>query len=286
MLKQLSGLVGWVSGSIAGLSAILYAIGFLATKASDNVLGIGLDFTSQDHFEYVARGSSVIARTAILGGIAAVCLLGLVRLGRWVGRVLRLTERSYIGHVLRWLDAWMPVACAIALLAGFLYAFGIYVKPGMEAGGLLFLNRADAALCTGHPILKAVITQDIKASGGAFNKFAFAAGLILCLGFLIHKRLLEPAKRFWLVIGAIGVGLTILMTPVAYGTLAHEKLAPEVDITPAPDPDPGRMRLLSRAGDGVLVWLEDRRQVRWISKKRIEIMTVGREKPISAAACD
>jgi hypothetical protein len=286
MLKHLGGLVGWVSGSVAGLSAMLYAIGFLATKASDDVLGIGFDFTSQDHFEYVARGSSVIARTAILGGIAAVCLLGVVWLGRWVGQAMWLSERAVIGRVLEWVDGWVPVLCAIALLAGFLLSFGAFVKPAMDAGGLLFLTGADAGLCNGHPILRAVITQDIRSSGAAFNMYALVAGLILCLGFLIHKRLLEPSNRFWLVIGAIGVGLTILMTPVAYGILAHEKLAPEVELSPAPDPDPGRMRLLSRAGDGVLVWLEERHQVRWISKKKIEIMTVGREEPISAVACD
>lgn len=282
VLKEIGGLVAWVSGSIAGISAVLYAIGFLATKSSESVLGIGLDFTDQDHFTLVARGASVIARTAIYGVWPALALIGLVRLGRWaIGRWRGEGAEATLAAMARYL---VPVA-AVAILVIVFLALRFHVADALGVKGMLFTAPAVAEACPVDDLRLAVLAQNVGVLQSSFAAFALWIGLLAGIAIVIRGRIVAPENRFWLFVAGTGTGLALIATPLAYGAQILEKKAAPVVLAPAPADDPGAMRLLSRAGDGILVWLEDRHEVRWIARANVSEMTIGPAETIRVVGC-
>ena len=82
-----------------------------------------------------------------------------------------------------------------------------------------------------------------------------------------------------------GVFLALVGAPIAYGGLVVQHSAPEIWIEPLAGDAGAKMRLLSRSDGGVLVWLEDERKVRWINVSRIDVLTVGPDRPILTISC-
>ena len=95
LLKGIAAFTGWLTGALAGVGAILYALGYLVTRAHLNFLGVSGLF-DQSNFFFVQEGamflldiSVIAARTllpivVVLGVIAAVLSI----IGYRVGRLL------------------------------------------------------------------------------------------------------------------------------------------------------------------------------------------------------
>src|SRR5579862_5065714 len=74
LLKGIAAFSGWLTGALAGVGAILYALGYLVTRAHLNFLGVSGLF-DQSNFFFVQEGAMFLADVAV---IIARTLLSLV----------------------------------------------------------------------------------------------------------------------------------------------------------------------------------------------------------------
>jgi len=286
MLKQIGGFVAWFSGSVAGISALLYALGFVATKAADQVLGVGIDFTSRDAVAYVARGGSVVMRTALISVWSALGVLAVAALIRWFWARSGLEGRASVARLRPSAEAVAPPAAALAMIAVSIIGLARYVVPALGVEGLLFASLAPAEVCAREPGLqRAILTQNAEALQDFFSVFALCIGAVIGLGLLARQALMAPDRRSWAVLAGLALFLGLLGAPIGYGALVLEAAAPPVAIRPETAGEPGRMRLISRADNGILIWLEDRRKLRWIKAEKVDMLTVGRSQPIVTISC-
>lgn len=65
LFKEMAKFIGWLSGSLAGLGAVLYAFGYLLTRAHLNLLGVSLNYGSE---QYMQEGAKFIIVFADLVG--------------------------------------------------------------------------------------------------------------------------------------------------------------------------------------------------------------------------
>lgn len=287
MLKSFATFVAWISGSLAGISAILYALGFVATKAADQVLGIGFDFATRDPVFYVARGSSLVMRTLIISVWPALAVLGIAAAVRWVCGARAADGDAAKGSTLRRLGAASAApAVSLAMLTLAFLALASFVIPALDFEGLLFTTAGPERTCAQpNGVVKALMLQDHGTLNRTFTLFALCAGLIVGAGIALHDRFLQAGHAAWLAVAGLAGFLTLVGIPIAYGALVVEAAAPSVRITPAPAAAAGPTRLLARSNSGALIWLENEREVLWVSGGAIQTLVIGPSRPIVILAC-
>lgn len=164
MLKQFGTFIGWLSGSLAGISAIFYGLGFIATMAEDRLLGIGFAFAIREPEFYLERGGSLAMRTLIPGlGPVLGLVLGAAAL-RWIIGKLDLAERDEIAPVWRLVESAAPRATAIAMLVVALAGLVKVVGPALDLSGLLFTDPSGPDVCNGsNDVAKAILAPESDA---------------------------------------------------------------------------------------------------------------------------
>ena len=280
LVKRIGGLVGWVSGSLAGLTAILYAIGFVASKAADQALGIGLDLASRDAFVHVARGASLVMRTGLIAiWPVLVVLAGAVGV-RWLARLL-----DPAGSLRGRLHGLAAPAAGATMLAIAVAGLSLCVAPALGVRGLLFAEAPTTGICPTDTLERAILAQDRISLQRWFDVYALGLGAVLGIGLLARRRFGAGTPPVWSLLAVVAVTLALLGAALAYGALVVETTAPEVQLAPEPGTAAGPMRLLARDADGVLVWLEGERRVRWIAGGQIDMLTVGESRPLVVNPC-
>lgn len=286
MLKQFGALIAWLSGSVAGISAILYALGFIATKSADQVLGVGLDFASRDPFDYVARGGSVVMRTVIISMGPVLVVMALASLFRRGYARSGLGKRQSLDMVRRWGGVAAAPTTALTMIVLVFAGLTYCVLPALQVEGLLFAEAKPLDGCNdGGDIAAAILSQDRAVLGYWFNLFAVCIGLVTGLGIIARSRLALEGQRIWLTFAGVAGLLALVGVPIAYGALVVQASAPDVWINASPNDGASTTRMLSRSDSGVLVWLEDKRKVQWINVSRIDNLTIGRDRPILTVSC-
>lgn len=285
ILKQFSAFLAWLSGSLAGIGAVLYALGFIATYAADQLLGIGFAFSSRDPVFYMGRGASLIMRTLIIAVWPLLLLVVLAAIVRWLHRRTGLAQRSGIGGQ-RWIAAAAAPAVSLTMMALALYALCIVV-PALDVPGLLFLDTAELkqACATANALEAAVLAQKGPELSIWFNKLALCAGGVAGLGFIARLSLHRDGVVVWLSIAGLAGFLMLTLLPIGYGLLAVRVSVPEIWLAPPQHENAGPVRLLSRSADGILVWIEEKRVVQWVSNRLIDTLTVGPRQPLVMSAC-
>ncbi len=274
LVKKFGGLIAWLSGSLAGVTALLYASGFLATKSADQALGVAFDLATRDPIFYIARGGGMFMSVAIISIASAVAVILTVELlrraARRIGRLVPETAKA----VQSWAATLTAPAASMSMMALVLAGLAACVIPATKAEGLLFAGPPSAEFCAG----------DRDALDPLFVSFAIVIGAVAGLGVAARASLLDATQWLWTCLAGFALFLALVGTPIAYGALAVKADAPRVWITPQTE-DPGRMWLLSRARDGALIWLEEQGKVRWIRADQIQTLTFGRNEPIAAVMC-
>ncbi len=286
MLKQFGALLAWFSGSVAGVSAVLYALGFIATKSADQVLGVGLDFASRDPVAYIARGGSVVMRTVIISMWAVLAVIAAAAVIRWGYMHYGLAERDSLGTARRWASVAAAPTAALAMIVLAFVGLAVLVLPALQVEGLLFAESKLEQGCDDKTdLVMAIQSQNREALRSWFNIFAICIGLVTGLGVIARSRLVNEAQRVWLMFAGFAGFLALVGAPIAYGALVVQTSAPDVWINSLPSDGVSEMRLLSRSDDGVLVWLENERKVQWINASRIDDLTIGPGRPILIISC-
>jgi hypothetical protein len=131
-IKEVAKYIGWLAGSMAGIAAILYAIGYITTRTHLYLLGID-SFIQYAHEYYLMEGGNFFIFLAIYTVKVFLsysrvyfipCLVALAvvypvyLLMRWI--IVRLFPR--LGRIAG-LAPWLWRALALVLLAAFMFVF-------------------------------------------------------------------------------------------------------------------------------------------------------------------
>jgi hypothetical protein len=112
LLKGIAAFSGWLTGALAGVGAILYALGYLVSRAHLNFLGVSGLF-DQNNFFFVQEGAMflldvavIIARTLLpIVVVLSIITAMLIVAGYGIARLLARGAPHVAKRVSRWKDA-------------------------------------------------------------------------------------------------------------------------------------------------------------------------------------
>jgi len=280
--------LGWLSGALAGATAVLYALGFIATVSHQGMLGLDLANTSQTPIWYLGLGAQVAARWALQAtlGVAAVLVAGEI-----VRRVARRLERpgaGGAGRVAR-VVAWgrRHFVWALAVLA--MIAVGRMMAEFDGALGirqLLFVEAGRA--CTADGVVRDLVVADrASLSARADGVVLFAVVALGLAGYaapaiLAGRSAVLPAFLCVAVlIQAIGA------VPAAHGLFIMPVQLREIDARG----EGGRRLtgdtafLVARSGDGIWVWDRGARRLGLLAEGSFERFDIGAARSLRDVTC-
>ncbi len=288
VLKQLGTFFGWLSGVIAGFTAVLYGLGFMATVSHQGMLGLDWAFTSREPLWYLGLGGQVAAHFTFLAMVALLLVLIGGESLRWL--VLRLggqdpARPGPVAAVARWLDrnvVWFIAVLALVLVGMMMSQFG----GALGINNLLFAG-ADQ-LCRGGGVIGDIAGADRAALTARADKIAFYAALALGVAWYAAPRLIAGKGPAIPLLICLAVALQAAgAVPASHGiflldTSLRSITADGPGIGQFPD---GSLRLLARARDGLWVWQPATREVDWFAEGSFQQLRIGDSQTIRALAC-
>jgi hypothetical protein len=301
LLRLIGKFIAWLTGSLAGIAAVLYACGYLVTRAHLNFLGLyGLFEYSNEHF--IQEGGKFLLALTHEGARRALSLLvtsGLLWLGLLVliSGVLKLVP-AFSGLVDKG-KIWLSRLQGSTFLRRLLYSFLLFLlilhsekyhesfTSPLMVSNLLYQTAAPSLTATDQEKEVAKITSwllngDAESAYTNFRDLLWAdvlaAGLLVLgwrstWGWRLHVLATAPFLISFLI-------YTISL-PMAYGVLVRPTKYPVIVLTPGQDPLPssqGILFLLKKTDHEFVVWDSGRRVVLWIPKNsvtRAEVTSVG-----------
>lgn len=302
LLRTVGVFIGWLTGSLAGLGAILYACGYLITRAHLNVLGLyGLFEYEAEHFVqegakfFIVVGYS-IAKTVLalaipaimVTGLALAAVLGLRRIGRlrtllltWKPRLVRLSANGVChGAVYSLLlvllvihsDTYLDKFSEPLFVSNLLYA-SIDKSGQREVGG------AGVA-----QIRTWLLRGDAMSAKGRFNYLLLGAlliGGVLYVARQLTSRWNVSGVLRGMLIAPFGISFVIyvFLIPMLYGVLVRPTQYPVIvlDSKSATQTDSTLLFLLKKTDREFVVWDAGHSRVVWIPAgevRRVEVRRV------------
>jgi hypothetical protein len=288
LLKQLGTFVGWLSGVIAGITATLYALGFVASLAHQGMLGLDWAIIAREPLWYLGLGGQVAQYWAFLATVwlLLVLVVGESLLGclHWAetregprARALR-AGASWLDRQLIWFLALLSLVLAGFMMSAF--------DGALSVRNLLFASTAE--LCRPDGVIADLAAANREAlARRAGNVAAFAALALGVCGYAVPRLMGKRGPALPLLI-CIAVGLqAIAAIPSAHGIFLIDarlrSFGTNVAIAGA---EPGSaFYLLTRARDGLWVWEPTARKVHWVSDKSFDMLSIGRAVAIASLTC-
>jgi hypothetical protein len=278
LLKQLGLFLGWLSGVVAGITAFLYGLGFVATNAHQRVLGLDLAMVMREPSWFIGVGGQVAARWLLL---AMVALLPMMLVGEallWLARSLRARGRA-VG-LIGWIDrriVWIIAVLSLVLAA---VLMGTLRDP-LGISGLLFLDRA--GICRADGFAASLGANDGRTLSETADRVALLTAIAFGIGWYAAPRLIAqrgPAVPMFI---CAAVALQALGTiPVAHGILVMRKEVREMRVAGTSDREGF---LITVARDGLWVWQPDAQRVQWLEQGSYQLLDIGKPIALRAAAC-
>jgi hypothetical protein len=285
------GIITWLAGSVAGIGAILYALGALVTLANLHMLGLpAIDFHHPSEF-YIEEGGLFLALTLIqplqqvsplgLAMVAAAAIvvgllyIPLARAARWAeARSEKFgTARRFCRHNWRFAAVGaLAVVLALHIESTLHFPEVLSVKDMLfnasahGEGGM----RALAAIRDGDHIYRQT------AYGWAVVEFEVMAGLF-CGAWLCTINTVWG----WLprAVFLSSFVLSFVWLPLEYGKLILNQDFPRLRLTLEPGagvagPIPGDLFLLDRTDTDLVGWNADTHEVIWVPNRNIARLDV------------
>lgn len=302
LLKGIAAFSGWLTGALAGVGAILYALGYLVTRAHLNCLGVSGLF-DQSNFFFIQEGAMflldvavIIARTllpivVVLGIIAAV----LVVAGYGIARILASRAPSLAERMNQWKDVMLSwrehlLLCQV-LYAGLLMLFFVHTdtylndfnRP-LQISNVLYGESGIGTTVSSDPktvaLRKSLLQGEEKLTHAYFFNLLFGevlAGLLLMMAWRVTDGWRwQPMWVSWFVISFIIYSASL---PMMYGVLW---VSAEYPIITFKSPDDtlthglGTLYLLSKTDTEFVVWDAQGKRLLWIPKDEIKWADVKR----------
>ena len=282
-IEGLKSFLVWVAGALAGITAILYACGYLVTRSHLAMLGLyGLVDFGADHFlQEGAKFAVTIAYMALRPLLSVVVLLGLVvLLVRFVGSLLaRPGAGSWGTGAIGNIAARVPpesrrrlayLLCLGALLAHATVAYDYFENP-LNVVNLLY---ADPASAKPGSLDALVLAGDRARLHGRFEGLLWSTLLAASLTVAAWRTVGAGRRHGNLLMlpFAVTLGLYLVTLPMDYGVLERPVNYGAVSFTSDPGtlPQGDNLYLLDKKSDGFVVWNKTTRRVVWVPASKIQ----------------
>lgn len=294
------GFILWLGGSLAGITALLYACGYLVTRAHLHMLGLyGFVEFENEHFlqegakfflsvAYDLAGTAVLFFTLIglvLVPVAAFSLLGRRRLKPLLQRVTDWRGRnSQVSRNLRGLSY-------VVLLATLIWLTGISLNPfyaPLCVADLLYSSGGSNECGANAELrqLSSVLKSALLAGDSERLALHFGERLSQVLYFVLMTCMAWPTvarwrSRSWLIAPfLVSMGLFLLLLPMDYGVLQRPTVYPVIRLHAAATTGNGTdtMYLLDKTDSEFIVWDSIARKVVWLPAgglEKAEIVRIG-----------
>ncbi len=300
LLKEAAKFIGWLSGSVAGIVALLTACGYFITMANLHVLGLDLLFIDYSAEFYIRRGGHFFLfaalvllekvflplLTIIVPAVSAVFLVFLaVRRRSWFQHL-----RSRFVGTQKKAGTW-TTACKvfvyILLVVLFVYQLAgrldLFVTP-LSISGVLYSEDMTGGSQEERLMKEWIVKGETSKLRMHFSDVLISvilAGALLPVawwatsGFRLRALLIAPFVIMFLVY--------LLLFPRVYGVLILPcEFAPVVistkDEIPAGRGSP--LYLINKGGDDFVLWNAKERKLLWIAKDEVRTVEIGRSRSI------
>jgi hypothetical protein len=297
LTKAVAVFIGWLSGSLGGIAAILYACGYLLTIAQLNMLGLS-GLVAYGHEHYLAEGGRfLIAVTGQIGEIVlnlllltgVLCLPLLLLLGGfYVFRRASLValgtkaKNALMGLDRRFPGLWRTMLYGLllaALLAGAEdpQAF----NDPLESSGLLFAASESAR---NNELMQLMINGDDAKLTAIFANSLLMVLKVFVLLFLAWEVSARWRLRLLYISPFVIIFLLYaLLLPMLYGVLQRQIRLPVVEITLAeallPD-KPEKLFLLNKTEREFVLWEAATRRVLWVPAASVKLADIRQMEPL------
>lgn len=292
----IKGFLVWLGGSLASITAIFYATGYLVTRAHLSMLGLHgvIDFDNHDIVQEGCKFFLVVGYSTLSN--VALPLLA------WLGSAViaaMLLRRLLGGRARGWGAAlcaplagvraqdWMRLGAFVLLFLGFYFhseAFLQKFQSPLCIGNLLYaesgsLPCSSAMMANGaHALKTALLTHDESVLDAAFEELVAGFVLALVLAYLTWRTTLAWRGRSWYAAPSlVAAGLYLILLPMDYGVLQRPITYPRIALTPGNKEAPpltGPLFLLRHTDQDFVVWDASVRKLFWIpaaTVKRAEL---------------
>lgn len=281
--------IGWLSGSVVGITALIYSLGYLAVQSYLHVLGLDVLIEQSDKY-YLEKGELLVIHIidgffeaieapsfvlTILSVVAAIIYYGLNTIDRIAQKISAL--KLYISYSYENNKIVFKFIAYCVLL----FLFIAVLSPDMDLFKQIF-GISDLLFESGDNqkrIAKWIIEgkrdelKDLFFNGIISNGIEIILGFVFC--FLVTKEL--PYRYLLMTPFTLVLLLYILFLPIAYGTLMITPGFFSADITIKGDPKQNiqNLLLISNTDTGYIFWNTAERNVLWISKTELEHMKLN-----------
>ncbi len=290
-LRTLGATVAWLSGSIAGIGAIFYAFGYLATLANLHLLGLDLLALHYEPTFYIQRGAGFLLLSGMDIGqfwfglfvAAALGLLGWRLVGR---RGWRLASHQPIRSLNRHRAVWAVVAylALLVLLALQLRAHFLFPED-LAVSGVLYPASEGAAASS--PIREWILSGKdglLQDRYAIFVNQQVVIGVLLLLAWALNRAWRWSA--FLTAPFAVVFAISLAWLPLVYGKLALPNKFPQALIRyehlaePASQ-QPASLYLLNKTDSEFVLWDAQRRKIVWVPSRTVASAEIFESRTLS-----
>ena len=280
-IRMLGGTIAWLSGSVAGISAIFYAFGYLITLANLNMLGLDPLAFRYDPAFYVERGASFLFLIAVDAAqslwyfwpVALAAIVAFLSCRILAGRCRTVATRRPFRTVTDHPQCWrVPVYLLLLCLLGVQMRTHFWFPEQMTVSGVLY-SATDAG--PGSLIRQWIVERDQSRLQTLFSALVYqqiTIGVLLLLVWAFNR-----AWRWGLLMTAPFAAVFVISVawlPFEYGKLALPNKFPQVLIRleHAGEPgsaQPGVMYLLNKTDSEFVLWDARRRSIVWLPNRTL-----------------
>ena len=288
VFKEITGVLGWLSGSLAGIAAVFFACGYLIKRAHLNLLGISalFSFTEEQYMQegarFIAEMADLLARIALpllmlaIALLAAGFLLSRTGLGRRIdparARLTRFLECR--GVECRCAAYGVLLVLLLLLIDREIALFG----APLAVSDLLFAQPAAPGGDAGR-IREWLLIGDRTSLDNLYFNLTLSVikgGVLLLLAWRVAQiwrlRLLLTAPF------ALAFLLSVLLLPMAYGVLKRPARFPPVVVQSESKmlaSVQGEVYLLDKTSDEFVLWEAAARRVLWVPRDQVRSAQIG-----------
>lgn len=295
--KGIALFIGWLTSSLAGIGAIMYACGYLISMAQLHLLGIDA-FISYGDQRYIQEGGKFFVSVGVTVGelvlnvfiaiaILTMPVLVLIALLQWLRKdwLPSVTTRWRTGDSRIYQQRpWLYRGLAYALLIGFLFSSSedprVFQGP-LELSNVLYESTAEVrGSASGARVHRLLISGDSATLKGYFEQcllLELKVGLLMMLAWQV-----VAVWRLRIVLVAPFAVVLLLYTvflPMLYGILMQPLRFPVVTIIPG---NAGALStdapiyLLDKSDQEFILWDQKRKLTVWIPSTEIKSVQIHR----------
>jgi hypothetical protein len=290
ILESFKAFLLWIGGSLAGITALLYACGYLVTRAHMSMLGLhGLVEYGNDHFlqegaKFVLAAGYDVLRVSVTFVVMAGAVILVVLIARRLFHDTSLTKKLAALR-LGWLGNWWRHGLYVVLFLALIWHTDFYINAferPLSIANLLYVDPARAAPAepgSATELAGWILAGDARQLARHFEHLLFGSVAAAALAFFAWRVVAKWRLRAWLVAPfVLPLAIYVVTLPMAYGVMQRPVRYPLVTFAGYESESEGRLFLLMRAGDAFVVWNEGARRVVWLPSggvKRAEVRGVG-----------